>query len=87
MSLGNGNNHDKWCEVVVLFIKGPRTVKELREAQGVKHADALYQLVKKLHYHGLVYRKGRRALPDGTRGKGPVEYAWQPSPFEIPDAV
>lgn len=69
-------------DILALIRKAPRTVPELAEITG-RTETGIWRTVNAAHAEGHVYIAGER--PHRSAKRAPRVFAWNPSPFEIPD--
>lgn len=74
----------KILDVLALLRKQPRTLEQLVDLTEMSPA-AIKGYLQAARDEGFVYVLERRRVP--RRGPRTPVFAWQPTPFEIPDAI
>jgi hypothetical protein len=72
----------RFCDLVMLLRKQPRTVRDLCEVQGADSDKTIRKWVTEMHAAGLLYIVEYRRTPHAA---WPAVYAWQPEPFQCED--
>lgn len=80
-----GSSRRIGCEIVAALVKAPRTIDDLLQMVDCSEMVARYW-VQDLRESGLVRISAYLDRAGATTGRRRVRYAWQASPFEMPDA-